>query len=72
MLVLVVCALVMVSEKRGRTKTNVEENDYNQQLVDETVFSSEHLTPLNMEFIHLIYFREVFFCHHRSSETLVE
>lgn len=48
---------------------NVEENHHNEQLVEETVFSSEQLRPLNVKFIYLIYFREVFFCHR---EILVE
>lgn len=71
MVVPVVCVLVIVS-KRGKTKVNVRENCYNEQLVEVTVFSSEQLTPLHMKFIHLIYFRGVFFCHHKSSEILVE
>jgi len=48
MLVPVVCVLVILSEKRGRTKVNVEENHCNEQLVEGTVFGSEHLTPLNI------------------------
>lgn len=48
MLVCVVCVLVIASEKRRRTKANVEENHQNEQLFEATVFSNEHLTPLKM------------------------
>lgn len=65
MLVPAVCVLVIVSEKRGRTKANVEENHYNEQLVEGTVFVFKGVRCSLLKFIHLIYFREVFFCHHR-------
>lgn len=61
-----VYVLVSVSEKkRENKKVNVEENCYNEQVVEDPVFSSEHLPCMKLKFIHLIYFRKVFFCHHK-------
>lgn len=60
-----VCVLVSVSEKnRENKKVNVEENCYNEQVM-RTVSSSKDLPCLKLKFIHLIYFRKVFFCHHK-------